>query len=133
MYRMKPEYYTGVDLIDREHTRLFELADETYELLHDSFLEYKTDRIVSLVSELIDYARTHFAHEEAYQKSIQYPHMAEHAAQHRQFEDSLTELDLDSLSDDFEEQNETIESILEFLINWLVNHILKVDMLLVGK
>ena len=32
MYRMKPEYYTGVDLIDREHTRLFELADEIADL-----------------------------------------------------------------------------------------------------
>ncbi len=133
MYRMKPEYCTGVDFIDKEHTRLFELADETYELLHDSFLEYKTDRIISLVSELIDYTRTHFTHEEAYQKSIAYPYIAEHAAQHRQFEDSLAEIDLDSLSDDFEAQNETIENILEFLINWLINHILKVDMLLVGK
>ncbi len=132
MYEMKPEYFTGVDFIDTEHARLFELAQETYDLLQDTF-QYKTDQIIALVSELIDYTRTHFSHEEAYQKEIQYPYIKEHAAQHRQFEDSLMQIDLDNLSDDFDEQNETIENILNFLINWLVNHILKVDMLLVGK
>ncbi len=133
MYEMKPEYYTGVDFIDKEHARLFELAQETYDLLHDTAMHYKANHIISLVSELIDYARTHFAHEEAYQKSIHYPYLAEHAAQHRQFEDSLAQIDLDSISDDYEEQNETIENILDFLINWLINHILKVDMLYVEK
>ena len=132
MYEMKPEYFTGVDFIDREHARLFELAQETYDLLQDTF-QYKTDQITALVSELIDYNRTNFSHEEAYQKEINYPFIKQHAAQHRQFEDSLARIDLDSLSDDFDEQNETIENILNFLINWLVNHILKVDMLLVGK
>ena len=72
MYEMKPEYFTGVDFIDREHARLFELAQETYDLLQDTF-QYKTDQITALVSELIDYTRTHFSHEEAYQKEINYP------------------------------------------------------------
>ena len=133
MYEMKPEYFTGVDFIDKEHKRLFELAQETHDLLHDTTMHYKTNHIVALVSELIDYTRTHFTHEEAYQKSINYPYIGEHASQHRQFEDSLAQIDLDTLSDDYDEQNETIENILEFLINWLINHILKVDMLLVGK
>ena len=78
MYEMKPEYYTGIDLIDREHTRLFELAQETHELLYDSLLVDKSDKIVELVSELIDYTRTHFAHEEEYQKSIHYPYIPQH-------------------------------------------------------
>lgn len=133
MYEMKPDYFTGVDFIDKEHGRLFELAQETHDLLHDTTMLYKTNHIVALVSELIDYTRTHFTHEEAYQKSIHYPYIVEHASQHRQFEDSLAQIDLDTLSDDYDEQNETIENILDFLINWLVNHILKVDMLLVGK
>lgn len=131
MYEIKPEYLTGIESIDKEHTRLFELADETYNLLHDDITQDKAPGIVRLISELINYTRTHFSHEEAFQKSINYPYIAEHAAQHRQFEDSLANIDLDALENDLEGQNDTIESILEFLVNWLINHIKKVDMLLV--
>lgn len=130
MYTMKPEYYTGIEFIDKEHARLFELAEETHELLYDDLLQDKSDRIIHLVSELINYTKTHFAHEEAYQKSIHYAYIKEHAAQHRQFEDSLLEIDLDEIEHDFETQNDTVEQLLEFLINWLVNHIQKVDMLI---
>lgn len=128
MYEMKPEYYTGIEFIDKEHARLFELAQETHDLLYDDLLQDKSDRIVHLVSELINYTKTHFAHEEAYQKSINYAHIKEHAAQHRQFEDSLLEIDLDEVENDFDSQNETVENLLDFLVNWLVNHIQKVDM-----
>lgn len=131
MYEMKPEYLTGIEFIDNEHTRLFELADETYNLLNDDITQDKTPEIVRLVSELIDYTRTHFSHEEEFQKSISYPYIAEHTAQHRQFEDSLAAIDLDALENNLEDQNETIENILEFLTNWLINHIKKVDLLLV--
>ena len=120
MYEMKPEYYTGIEFIDKEHARLFELAQETHELLYDDLLQDKSDRIIHLVSE-------HFAHEEEYQKSINYAYIKEHAAQHRQFEDSLLEIDLDEIEDDFDSQNDTVENLLEFLINWLINHIQKVD------
>lgn len=131
MYEIKPEYLTGIELIDKEHTRLFELAEETYEVLQDEFSQDKAVRITHLVSELINYTRTHFSHEEAYQKSINYPYIAEHAAQHRQFEDSLASLDLDEIENDLEGQNEMVQNLLDFLNNWLINHILKVDMLLV--
>ena len=133
MYQMKPEYYTGVDFIDREHTRLFELAQETHELLYDSLLVDKSDKIVELISELINYTRTHFAHEEEYQKSINYPYITQHAAQHRQFEDRLSEIDLSSMSEDYDEQDETVQEILDFLVDWLINHLLRVDMTIVKK
>lgn len=131
MYEIKPEYLTGIEFIDKEHTRLFELAQETYDVLQDEFSQDKTVEIVRLVSELIDYTRVHFSHEEAYQKSINYPYISEHAAQHRQFEDSLASLDLDEIENDLEGQNEMVQNLLDFLINWLINHIKKVDMLLV--
>lgn len=130
MYEIKPEYLTGIEFIDKEHTRLFELADETYEVLHDDISQDKTSDIVRLVSELIDYTRVHFTHEEEYQKSINYPFYEQHAAQHRQFEESLLAIDIDAIEHDLEGQNETVEGILEFLVNWLINHIKKVDGLL---
>lgn len=131
MYEMKPEYYTGIAVIDKEHERLFELAEETYELLNNGILQNKTESLMTLISELIDYTRKHFSHEELYMKSIQYAHIEEHAAQHRQFEESLLQFDLDAIEDDFEGQNEAIENLLDFLANWLINHILKVDKLYV--
>lgn len=130
MYEIKPEYLTGIEFIDKEHTRLFELADETYEILHDDLSQDKSSEIIRLVSELIDYTRVHFSHEEDYQKSINYPYIEQHAAQHRQFEESLLAIDVDALENDLEGQNEAVEGILEFLVNWLINHIKKVDKLL---
>lgn len=131
MYEIRPEYLTGIEFIDKEHTRLFELAQETHDILHDDLSQDKTSEIIRLVSELIDYTRVHFAHEEEYQKSINYPYIAEHAAQHRQFEDSLADIDIDAIENDLDGQNETVENLLDFLVNWLINHIKKVDMLLV--
>ena len=133
MYEMKPEYYTGIAAIDQEHTRLFELAEETYQLLNDDFIQDKTDSLIHLISELINYTRTHFAHEEEYQRSINYAAIEDHMAMHRKFEDKLMEFDPDTLGNDFNSQNDTVEELLGFLTSWLVNHILKVDMLYVQK
>ena len=133
MYEIKPEYYTGIKAIDQEHTRLFELAEETHQLLHDDFLQDKTDNLIHLISELINYTRTHFAHEEEYQRSINYTGIEDHIALHRKFEDKLMEFDFDSLGEDFNSQNDTAEELLGFLANWLVTHILQVDMLYVKK
>ena len=131
MYEMKPEYYTGIEKIDQEHERLFELAQETYELLHNDFLQDKTEQLVYLISELINYTKTHFSHEEAYLDSIHYAELEKHKTQHRKFEDTLLEFDLDSIEGDFDSQDKIVKGLLEFLVGWLVTHILKVDMLYV--
>lgn len=128
MYEMKPEYYIGIESIDQEHTRLFELAGETHDLLNDNMLHDKTERLTSLISELIDYTKIHFAHEEAYMESIGYAHISAHKTLHRKFEESLIGFDL---NDTEEEQDEAVEKLLAFLSGWLINHIQKVDMLYV--
>ena len=72
MYEMKPEYYTGIEAIDKEHERLFELAQETHELLNDNLLLDKTENLNYLISELINYTKIHFSHEETYLEQIRY-------------------------------------------------------------
>ena len=124
---MKPEYYTGIESIDQEHSRLFELAQETLDLLTDDLVYDKTEKLNSLISELIDYTKTHFAHEEAFMKSIHYAEIDSHMILHRKFEDNLMQFDPDLL-EDTDSQNEVVEKLLGFLITWLIDHIQRMDM-----
>ena len=124
---MKPEYFTGIESIDQEHSRLFELAQETQDLLTDPLVYDKTENLNSLISELIDYTKTHFAHEEAFMRSIHYAEIDSHMVLHRKFEDNLMQFDPDCL-EDVDNQNEIVEKLLGFLITWLIDHIQRMDM-----
>ncbi len=124
MYEMKEEYYTGIPQIDEEHERLFEIAEEAYELRQNEMIPDKYDNIRDILMELRDYTKVHFQHEEEYMESIQYKKMFTQKIQHQAFCDKLDELHLEDID---ENSDEMIDNILEFLTNWLVDHILYTD------
>ncbi len=126
MYEMKPEYYTGINMIDEEHKQLFKYADEAYELLHDEFIPDKYDRIDSILENLRDYTAKHFADEEQYMESINYKKIFTQKVQHQEFIEKLDEF-MEQHNDEVEDQDEQITGILKYLTEWLVNHILYVD------
>lgn len=70
MVQWSEEYVIGIEKIDEQHKRLFEIANEAYKLLKDQFLIDKYDRIVAIIKELKDYTKYHFQYEEEYMKSI---------------------------------------------------------------
>ena len=123
-YEFTDDYLTGIELIDKEHEHLFEIANETYDLLKNEFVTDKYDRIVALLEELKDYTKTHFAHEEEYMKSINYQYIWSEIHQHRTFEKKLDDIDLKKLDDS---QQEDILEILDFLTKWLSGHIKGAD------
>ncbi|MCI9541387.1 MAG: hemerythrin family protein [Lachnospiraceae bacterium] len=131
MYEMKPEYFTGITLIDEEHKQLFAYANEAYDLLQEEFIPDKYDRIVAILQELRNYTKKHFSDEEAYMESIQYKRIFTQKIQHQEFIDKLDNIDIDSIEAG-ENQDEAIIDILEFLTNWLIHHILELDTL-IGK
>lgn len=131
MYEMKQEYFIGITLIDEEHKQLFQYANEAYELLHEEFTPDKYDNISKILENLREYTKKHFADEEAYMESIQYKRLFTQKIQHQAFVDKLDELDLEHLGE-LGDQDEQITEILNFLTDWLVNHILNVDGL-IGK
>ncbi|MDY2789957.1 MAG: hemerythrin family protein [Lachnospiraceae bacterium] len=126
MYEMKPEYYTGINMIDEEHKQLFKYADEAYELLHDEFIPDKYDRIDSILEKLRDYTVKHFADEEQYMESINYKKIFTQKVQHQEFIEKLDEF-MEQHNDEVEDQDEQITGILKYLTEWLINHILYVD------
>ncbi|MFG6367897.1 MAG: hemerythrin family protein [Lachnospiraceae bacterium] len=130
MYEFKEDFLTGIDQIDAEHRRLFEIADELYNLKCEEFMPDKYDNIRHILEELRDYTLTHFEHEEAYMESIDYERLPEQRRQHEALEETINDWDMDAID---ENQDETIEEILRLVTNWLVNHILYEDKLIGRK
>jgi hemerythrin len=126
---MKPEFFTGIELIDAEHARLFEIANEAYQLMQDNYTPDKYDYIINILNNLKDYAKQHFEDEEAYMESIQYKRLFTQKIEHQEFISKLEEMDLDSIDAN---QEKTILDLLNFLNEWLVQHILEKD-ILIGK
>lgn len=105
---------------------MFDYAGEAYELLQEEFTPDKYDKIDAILEKLRDYTVKHFSDEEAYMESIQYKKIFTQKIQHQEFINKLDEF-IDQHEKDEENQDEQIMDILNYLTDWLINHILHVD------
>ena len=118
------KYEVGVPSIDEEHRQLFALIEETDRVIHSELLHDKYDEIVSIIDGLRDYTLFHFKNEEAYMESVGYEGLEAQKITHQAFIDKLNEIDLFDVD---ENQQQSLEELIGFLLNWLVNHIMKMD------
>ena len=123
-YEFTDAYLTGIPSIDEEHARLFEIANEVYDLLEDELVTDKYDRIVEMIDELRAYTKTHFANEEAYMERIGFPHIRSERRAHRLFVKKLEEVDMGAIDNS---QDAYILEVLDFLTKWLTAHIKGAD------
>ena len=127
MYEMKEEYKIGVESIDEQHKKLFELADKAYMLLKDEYSLDKYDKIIEIVEELKEYTIFHFKSEEEYMESINYKRLFTQKIEHEKFIKALEGIDLRHLD---QNQDESLVKMLNFLNEWLTEHILGNDKLI---
>lgn len=127
MFEMKEEYKVGIDIIDEQHKKLFELADEAYTLLKNDFALDKYDRIIAIIDDLKEYTKFHFKTEEDYMESIKYKRLFSQKVEHMAFIKELDAIDFRQVD---ENQDETLVKMLGFLNDWLVNHINGTDKLI---
>ena len=123
-YEFTPDFYTGIEAIDKEHARLFEITNNAYDLLTNDFIPDKYDQISAILEELREYTKTHFAHEEAYMESIAYQKIWSQKIQHAGFIKKLDSYDLKKIDDT---QRDSLLEILDFLAKWLFGHIKGMD------
>lgn len=109
---------TGDEVLDEQHKGLFHCLDE----LQTATAENRTLLAVYTMTRLKHYVREHFDTEEAVMKKCQYPKLAEHIVEHAKFRAKVA--DLQSRSIVLDVSGETVE----FLTDWLVNHIAKSDL-----
>jgi len=110
----------GNKLIDQEHAVLIEYIN----LLQRAVENQTSDTIIKQVLDgLVDYTKTHFFLEEELMKAYDYPDKKNHMQAHKSFIAKL-----DELQGQYKNKDEKVTgSVLDFLKDWLKNHILKVD------
>ncbi|MFZ5945773.1 MAG: bacteriohemerythrin [Bacillota bacterium] len=128
MIKWKEEYRIGVDLIDEQHQKLFEIANNVYELLKNDLYIDKYDKVVEILEELKDYTVFHFKSEEAYMMQEGYKKIFSHKMEHDDFIAKINDINLEELD---ENQDQHIMEILDFVVKWIDKHILERDKLIV--
>lgn len=124
MFKWKSEYEVGIQLIDEQHQKLFEIADRAYELLTNDLYIDKYDKIIEVISELKDYTVYHFQAEEEYMIQTRYKKYFSHKVEHDDFIKKVKEIDLYSIDN---MQNQYLRELLRFIIGWIEKHILEID------
>lgn len=124
------KYKTGIDFVDKEHSRLFEIIRETNDLINTDDKFDKYDQIVDILQELLDYTEKHFADEEEYMSRIHYEGLEAQKLSHEAFVTKLKSINMEELD---ENQGEYLNNLIQFLLSWLSNHILKMDKLIPNK
>jgi len=115
-------YRVGVQQVDLEHQKLFELAGKIHESLAlDVIVPMREIRLA--INELIKCTASHFAHEELLMEDAGYPNLGDHRALHAALIARIR---------DFEAQIEKADQLTpvdayEFLCGWLGDHILTSD------
>lgn len=111
---------TGIKSIDDQHKKLVEIINDL-----DEALKLGKGNVVenALYEELSNYILKHFSDEEEYMLKWKYPEMESHLQAHNWFTDKVRE---------FRKQGKPGESsvtddVLQFLLNWLIEHIKTVD------
>lgn len=113
-------YKIGIQEIDMQHHRLFDLANE----LADAVLQGSGEgKLLKVYAGLIQYTTTHFSAEEALMAHHRYPQLEGHKQQHRE----LTQRVHACRQHLTEGDKERVDEAMRLFTDWLSQHIMSSD------
>lgn len=123
------QYNIGVDIIDREHKKLFSILNKLFDFKRRE--EKSHFACQEAIKYFKDHAIKHFADEEAYMASIHYPGLDTHRQIHKDFRERMlpaleSELELTKFS------RTSIQHFLNVCAGWLIGHTLIEDHMIVN-
>lgn len=124
-FRWDPCFVTGLPEIDAQHQRLVEIINQLGSLVMQGS-DVSHNDMTAVVQSLSDYARFHFGEEESMMSRVGLNKLqiTRHHQDHVNFLTDVEQMSADVSAD----KPDTPRLILKFLTNWLVYHILGVDM-----
>jgi len=116
------KYLTGIPRIDSDHQNLFLIVNVLYDNVHSG---QENIKLSPLLSALGEYVKKHFTAEELIMRSANYPNLSGHMEKHRALSRRVRGF-VEQANENPQDVN--VNELLEFLKNWLTNHVLKSDM-----
>ncbi len=129
-FEWRDEYEIGVDIIDKEHRRIFKIINKLF-----AFREEEKDSQWTCqegIKYFKGHAMKHFADEEAYMASIDYEGLEQHKRIHKDFRENI----LPSLEQELKQTDYAPDAVDHFLgvcAGWLIGHTLTEDQAIVGE
>ncbi|QWU79887.1 hemerythrin [Campylobacter novaezeelandiae] len=118
--RWDKKYCIGHEIIDSQHKKLFELAQN----VESAFYRYvKRDELKQLLIELFYYIKEHCEDEEQYMREINYPHYEQHCKIHQQ-----TISNMISMIKDIKSTNDLKEKFYKAIKHKFIEHVICEDM-----
>jgi len=112
-------YSVGVTQMDNEHQRLIDIINNLYAAMRSG---RSKDAIGSVLDELIEYTKTHFAHEEGLMQKTGYEGFDVQKRSHVELVNQVLEI-----QQKFKDGTALGQEVMTFLKNWLINHIQGLD------
>ena len=114
-------YSVGNINIDDEHMQMLQIYNELIDLAGNG--ENNRKVFASILSKLTDFSLYHFKNEEKFMFNMKYPDFEEHKKMHKEYIIKVALYNTNLLSHNPPNPSE----IIEFVKNWLDNHIFKED------
>jgi len=118
-FKLTDDYLTGFGLIDMEHRRFVDILKG----LDQAIKEEDHLKIKKVFFAMVDYADYHFSHEEEIFEEYDFPHLSGHKKVHQEFRDKVK-----VILEQMKTGKDETEDLAVFLVDWLLNHIKKQDM-----
>lgn len=124
MFEWKETYSVGINEIDEQHKRLFEIGREVSDLLGVYGVKDVKEEVELAIESLIDYTKYHFEFEEKLMEKYSYPDLEIHKEEHLEFVENII-----NLKNELKEGHEidVILGSMAFIAEWIFKHIAKSD------
>jgi hemerythrin len=116
-------FSVGNDLIDTDHRYLIEIINKAETCMKSR----KRSDLIAVIDELNRYGRIHFECEELIARAVGYPQAEQLQHSHEHLSESLEKFK-SGIGDHWDAS--TMEQISTFLRDWLINHVIKEDLLM---
>ncbi|KIL98131.1 Hemerythrin family protein [Paramagnetospirillum magnetotacticum MS-1] len=111
----------GIARMDEHHKKLVDLINQVFDAMSGD----ASAAVDSVLADLLDYTRYHFAEEEKLLAACAFPDLEEHQAVHRSMVKEVMEMRSRHLADP---ASVTASETLDFLSKWLMRHIIGKDL-----